>query len=162
MTQYYSSVNKIQRCYNDAIVFPTTRGSGGRVVRALTPAAPRSSLCGVVGSSPLFIGVLERSDYYGHFVPIVFESHHRSVTRPSPPLAVSVTVILLYVLWRMNEMNSIKGKYGHKLTGTSTRPKISIIIIISHNYLKFDNKFIYVNIWLLYIFQYIFSLKIVK
>ena len=57
MTQYYSSVNKIQICYNDAIVFPTTRGSGGRVVRALTPAAPCSGLCGVVGSSPLFIGV---------------------------------------------------------------------------------------------------------
>ena len=28
-------------------------GSGGRVVRALSPAAPRSSLCGVLGSSPI-------------------------------------------------------------------------------------------------------------
>ena len=29
------------------------RGSGGRVVGALAPAAPRSTLCGVVGSSPI-------------------------------------------------------------------------------------------------------------
>ena len=28
-------------------------GSGGRVVRALAPAAPRSTLCGVVGSSTI-------------------------------------------------------------------------------------------------------------
>ena len=78
------------------------RGSGGRVVRALTPAALHSTLCWVVGSSPIAArsrGLL----------------HHRGL---------SVTVICL--TWKWN-----KRDYGRRMADWSTRPKMQIVLLLN-------------------------------